>query len=153
MVRQQHYPLYYQVIQYSTSIFESAGLSESISQYATLATGAVNSSMTFVSALMMDRLGRRTLHLVGLGGLFIFSYILSLGLIYQVSGMNSLPDKCPPIIFAYPDNSHPIILAYPDNSPPSQFPSNHFTIPRQVPSQAILLPSFYHTPTIPLPPF
>ena len=74
-----------QVIYYSTSIFESAGLSEKSSQYATLATGAVNTSMTFVSALIMDRAGRRTLHLIGLGGMFIASYILTLGQIYEVS--------------------------------------------------------------------
>ncbi|XP_045162994.2 solute carrier family 2, facilitated glucose transporter member 3-like isoform X1 [Mercenaria mercenaria] len=71
------------VIYYSTSIFETAGLSESYSQYATLGTGAVNVCMTFVSALIMDKVGRRSLHLLGLGGMFIASYILTLGLIYD----------------------------------------------------------------------
>lgn len=84
-VQLQCYSVWLQVIYYSTSIFESAGLSEKTSQYATLVTGAVNTSMTFVSALIMDRAGRRTLHLTGLGGMFIASYILTLGQIYEVS--------------------------------------------------------------------
>ncbi|XP_060557643.1 solute carrier family 2, facilitated glucose transporter member 3-like, partial [Ruditapes philippinarum] len=73
------------VIYYSTSIFETAGLSESVAQYATLAVGGVNVSMTFVSALIMDKVGRRSLHLLGLGGMLVASYILTLGLIYDVS--------------------------------------------------------------------
>ncbi|KAL4221556.1 Solute carrier 2 [Mactra antiquata] len=71
------------VIYYSTSIFMSADLSENQAQIATLIVGAVNVCMTFVSALMMDRLGRRTLHLFGLSGLFIASYVLALGQIYN----------------------------------------------------------------------
>lgn len=71
------------VIFYSTLIFESAGLSQVDAQYATLGTGAVNVAMTFVSANIMDKLGRRTLHLVGLGGMLIFSVVLSLTLIFK----------------------------------------------------------------------
>ncbi|XP_033763948.1 solute carrier family 2, facilitated glucose transporter member 1-like [Pecten maximus] len=71
------------VIYYSTLIFESAGLSESNAQYATLGTGAVNVLMTFVSANIMDKVGRRTLHLIGLGGMLVFSVILSVALIFQ----------------------------------------------------------------------
>ena len=74
------------MIYYSTSIFgpDGAGLSDQNAQYATLATGAVNVCMTFVSALIMDRVGRRTLHLTGLGGMFVSSYLLAVGLIFQV---------------------------------------------------------------------
>ncbi|CAL1527830.1 unnamed protein product [Lymnaea stagnalis] len=64
------------VIYYSTDIFSSAGLSKEESQYATVGTGLVNVLMTFVSALIMDRAGRRTLHLIGLGGMCIFSVVL-----------------------------------------------------------------------------
>lgn len=71
------------VIYYSTGIFENAGFAENQAQYATLITGATNVAMTFVSALVMDKLGRRTLHLCGLGGMFIASYILTLGQIYH----------------------------------------------------------------------
>ncbi|KAK3105051.1 hypothetical protein FSP39_016190 [Pinctada imbricata] len=71
------------VIYYSTDIFKKAGLSSSTAQYATIATGGVNVAMTFVSALIMDKAGRRTLHLTGLGGMFIFSLILVLSYVFQ----------------------------------------------------------------------
>ncbi|KAL3862010.1 hypothetical protein ACJMK2_008015 [Sinanodonta woodiana] len=71
------------VVYYSTSIFENAGLPSSLAQVATVITGAVNVCMTFVSALIMDRAGRRSLHLIGLGGMFVGSYILALGLIFH----------------------------------------------------------------------
>ncbi|KAL3862011.1 hypothetical protein ACJMK2_008016 [Sinanodonta woodiana] len=71
------------VIYYSTSIFESAGLSGILAKDATVVTGGVNVLMTFVSALIMDRAGRRSLHLIGLGGMFIAGVILVIGLIFQ----------------------------------------------------------------------
>uniref|UniRef100_A0A2C9L7U5 Major facilitator superfamily (MFS) profile domain-containing protein n=1 Tax=Biomphalaria glabrata TaxID=6526 RepID=A0A2C9L7U5_BIOGL len=64
------------VVYYSTSIFISAGLSKETSQYATVATGVVNVMMTFISALIMDRAGRRTLHMIGLVGTCISSVVL-----------------------------------------------------------------------------
>ncbi|GFS04366.1 solute carrier family 2, facilitated glucose transporter member 1 [Elysia marginata] len=73
------------VIYYSTSIFKSAGLSHEASEYATLGTGLVNVMMTFVSALIMDRAGRRTLHMTGLGGMFVFSVLLVICLSLQSS--------------------------------------------------------------------
>ncbi|XP_065926201.1 solute carrier family 2, facilitated glucose transporter member 3 isoform X2 [Magallana gigas] len=69
------------VIYYSTEIFKTAGLSAHWAEYATIATGGVNVVMTLVSAFLMDRVGRRTLLLVGVGGLLIFSAILALSLI------------------------------------------------------------------------
>ncbi|XP_041377379.1 solute carrier family 2, facilitated glucose transporter member 3-like [Gigantopelta aegis] len=71
------------VIMYSTSIFMNAGLDHSDAQYATVGTGVVNMLMTFVSALLVDRAGRRTLHLIGLGGMFVFSLVLSVAIVYQ----------------------------------------------------------------------
>lgn len=73
------------MIYYSTEIFEGAGLSKANAQYATVGVGGVNVAMTFVSALIMDRAGRRTLHLIGLGGMFVGSVVLTIGLEYQVS--------------------------------------------------------------------
>ncbi|XP_059164340.1 solute carrier family 2, facilitated glucose transporter member 1-like [Physella acuta] len=64
------------VVYYSTSIFASAQLSKDEAQYATVGTGAVNVMMTFISALIMDRAGRRTLHMIGLGGMCISSVVL-----------------------------------------------------------------------------
>ena len=41
--------------------------------------------MTLVSLLLMDRAGRRTLHLWGLGGMFIFSIFITISLLVKVS--------------------------------------------------------------------
>ncbi|CAH1799335.1 unnamed protein product [Owenia fusiformis] len=71
------------VVYYSTSIFERAGLSIENAQYATLGTSVVNVVMTFVSAVLIDHLGRRTLHLHGLGGMLICTCIISVGLLWQ----------------------------------------------------------------------
>jgi hypothetical protein len=38
-----------------------------------------------VSLLLMDRAGRRTLHLWGLGGMFIFSIFITISLLVKVS--------------------------------------------------------------------
>ena len=65
-------------------MFEGAGLSESVSQYATAATGVVNVGMTFVSAILIDKLGRRTLMAIGLGGMFVFTVVLTIALKFQV---------------------------------------------------------------------
>ncbi|XP_064610529.1 solute carrier family 2, facilitated glucose transporter member 1-like [Liolophura sinensis] len=73
------------VIYYSTDIFEGANLSEAVSKYATLGTGVINVLMTLISALIVDRAGRRTLHLIGLGGMFVFTTVLSLALIFKDS--------------------------------------------------------------------
>lgn len=71
------------VVYYSTDIFKTAGFGIDEAQHATLITGATNVCMTFVSALVMDKLGRRSLHLFGLGGMFVATYILTLGLVYN----------------------------------------------------------------------
>lgn len=62
-------------------MFRTAVLSAHSAEYATIATGGVNVVMTLVSAFHMDRAGRRTLMLLGVGGLLIFSAILALSLI------------------------------------------------------------------------
>ena len=46
-------------------ILQSAGIGCESSQYATLGVGAIMVTMTVVSIPLMDKLGRRTLHLVG----------------------------------------------------------------------------------------
>ncbi|XP_050412311.2 solute carrier family 2, facilitated glucose transporter member 1-like isoform X1 [Patella vulgata] len=73
------------VIYYSTDIFTSAGLARSTAEYATLGVSVVNVSMTFVSAFFMDRLGRRALHLAGLGGMFVFTAVLTVSRVFQPS--------------------------------------------------------------------
>jgi SP family facilitated glucose transporter-like MFS transporter 1 len=54
---------------FSTQIFESAGLDEQTALYSTLGMGVINILMTLVSLVLIERAGRRTLHLTGLGGM------------------------------------------------------------------------------------
>ncbi|RUS87727.1 hypothetical protein EGW08_004473 [Elysia chlorotica] len=54
---------------YSTSLFEDAGQSEQTAKYTTSAVGGTMVLMTLVTVPLMDRAGRRTLHLAGLAGM------------------------------------------------------------------------------------
>lgn len=66
---------------YSTQIFEKdAKLSRNAAVGATLATMTVNVLMTFVSAKLVDNLGRRTLQLAGLAGMWLSAYLLVISL-------------------------------------------------------------------------
>ncbi|CAL1262679.1 unnamed protein product [Larinioides sclopetarius] len=68
------------VIFYSTSIFITAGLSNQAAIYATLGMGTVNVLMTFISMILVEKAGRKTLHLVGLTGMMIITALLTLSL-------------------------------------------------------------------------
>ena len=70
---------------YSTSIFESAGLSESDAQSATLGMGAMNVAMTFVSLVLIEKAGRKTLMLVGLSVMVVCTTMLLICLALAVS--------------------------------------------------------------------
>ncbi|XP_022238794.1 solute carrier family 2, facilitated glucose transporter member 1-like isoform X1 [Limulus polyphemus] len=63
---------------FSTKIFESAGLNKETALYATLGMGSINILMTIVSLVLVEKAGRRTLHLVGLGGMGIITVLLTL---------------------------------------------------------------------------
>ncbi|KRY30396.1 Solute carrier family 2, facilitated glucose transporter member 3 [Trichinella spiralis] len=66
------------VLFYSTKIFmDGAGLSETNAQFATLGVGLINVLMTIVSAVLIDKAGRRMLQLIGLGGMWISCIALS----------------------------------------------------------------------------
>ena len=58
---------------YSTSLFTEAGLAQNVAKYVTLFVGAIMVIMTFVTIPLMERVGRRKLHLTGLVGMMIFS--------------------------------------------------------------------------------
>ncbi|CAG7820204.1 unnamed protein product [Allacma fusca] len=73
------------VIFFSTKIFESAGLDTLTSQYATLGMGAMNVAMTLISLVLVEKSGRKTLMLVGLGGMFIDVILLFLCIKFQDS--------------------------------------------------------------------
>lgn len=53
------------IFYYSTNIFTESGLTEEAAKYATIGVGAVMVIMTLVSIPLMDKAGRRTLHLYG----------------------------------------------------------------------------------------
>lgn len=73
-----------QVFYYSTNLFITTGLSESNAKLATIGIGSVMVLMTLVSIPLMDRSGRRTLHLYGLGGMFIFSIFITISFLVKV---------------------------------------------------------------------
>ena len=82
-----------QVVLYSTSIFEEAGLDVNAAQIATISLGGIYTIMTIISMVLIERLGRRTLHLHGLGGVFIVEALLVAALVIKVRQLSiSLQD-------------------------------------------------------------
>ncbi|XP_065570668.1 glucose transporter type 1-like isoform X2 [Artemia franciscana] len=71
------------VFYYSTVLFKNAGLSEEAAKYATTGIGVIMVTMTLISIPLMDKAGRRTLHLWGLGGMFIFSIFITISLLVK----------------------------------------------------------------------
>ncbi|XP_054160487.1 solute carrier family 2, facilitated glucose transporter member 1-like isoform X2 [Oppia nitens] len=65
------------VIFFSTSIFEKAGLNKSAALYATLGIGVINVLMTIVSLVLVEKSGRKTLLLTGLGGMMFTTIVLT----------------------------------------------------------------------------
>lgn len=70
---------------YSTSIFEMANLKGSAAQLATIGVGVVNVLMTFVSMIMVEKAGRKTLLLIGFFGMCIDTTLLSICFLFNVS--------------------------------------------------------------------
>jgi len=66
------------VIYFSTDIFTAAGLPAQTSQYATLGMGGMNVLMTLVSLVIIEKAGRKTLQLIGLGGMLIDVILLTI---------------------------------------------------------------------------
>uniref|UniRef100_A0A673ALX2 Solute carrier family 2, facilitated glucose transporter member 3-like n=1 Tax=Sphaeramia orbicularis TaxID=375764 RepID=A0A673ALX2_9TELE len=66
------------VFYYSTGIFKTAGVTQPI--YATIGAGVVNTVFTVVSLFLVERAGRRTLHLVGLAGMAVCALIMTISL-------------------------------------------------------------------------
>ena len=73
------------IFYYSTKFFEDAGIDKDSSQYATIGVGAILVTMTLVTIPLMDRLGRRTLHLTGLAGIVICSIMITVALNYNTN--------------------------------------------------------------------
>uniref|UniRef100_UPI00398E48CE solute carrier family 2, facilitated glucose transporter member 1-like n=1 Tax=Pristiophorus japonicus TaxID=55135 RepID=UPI00398E48CE len=78
------------VFYYSTDIFTKAEVSQPI--YATIGTGIVNTAFTVVSLFLVEKVGRRTLHLIGLAGMAVCALLMTiaLGLLDKVPNMSYL---------------------------------------------------------------
>lgn len=63
----------------------TAGLAENVAKFVTIGIGVIMVNMTLVTMPLMDKTGRRTLHLYGLGGMFIFSIFITISLLITVS--------------------------------------------------------------------
>ena len=71
------------IMYYSTALFKHANLG-SVGPYATIGVGVVLVLTTLVSGSLMDRAGRRTLHLLGLFGTCLCSILLTLTFSFTV---------------------------------------------------------------------
>lgn len=69
------------VFYYSTGIFKDAGVEEPI--YATIGAGVVNTIFTVVSLFLVERAGRRTLHMIGLGGMACCSVLMTISMLLK----------------------------------------------------------------------
>ncbi|XP_075867407.1 solute carrier family 2, facilitated glucose transporter member 1-like [Nelusetta ayraudi] len=69
------------VFYYSTGIFDSAGVKQPI--YATIGAGVVNTIFTVVSLFLVEKAGRRTLHLLGLSGMAVSALIMTISLLLK----------------------------------------------------------------------
>ncbi|TNM93834.1 hypothetical protein fugu_002010 [Takifugu bimaculatus] len=66
------------IFYYSTSIFMKAGVQSPV--YATIGAGVVNCAFTVVSLFLIERMGRRTLHMIGLGGMCACAVVMTAAL-------------------------------------------------------------------------
>jgi len=64
------------IFYYAVDFFQYAGIEEEDAKYANLGVGGIMVSMTLITIPLMDRLGRRILHLVGLGGMCICAVLI-----------------------------------------------------------------------------
>ncbi|XP_054732360.1 glucose transporter type 1 [Anastrepha obliqua] len=71
------------VLYYSTSLFMSSGLTDESAKFSTIGIGAIMVLMTLIAIPLMDRTGRRTLQLYGLGGMFIFSIFITISFLIK----------------------------------------------------------------------
>lgn len=86
---------------YSTQVFTDAGLTQDEAVYATLGMGTINVIMTVVSVLLVERAGRRTLHLVGLGGMWVTSILIVIMLVLQSEGYHWASALCVVLVLLF----------------------------------------------------
>lgn len=69
------------VFYYSSDILKQAGVKDAV--YATPFIGLIMVVMTLVSIPLMEKSGRRFLHLLGLGGMLLFSILMTIAFVLQ----------------------------------------------------------------------
>ncbi|MGH0129453.1 UNVERIFIED_CONTAM: hypothetical protein FKN15_018504 [Acipenser sinensis] len=67
------------IFYYSTAIFTTAGVGQPV--YATIGVGVINTILTMVSVLIVDKAGRRNLFLIGLTGMCLCAIMMTVGLV------------------------------------------------------------------------
>ncbi|KAF5888710.1 solute carrier family 2, facilitated glucose transporter member 2 [Clarias magur] len=67
------------IFYYSTSIFHTARVAQPV--YATIGVGVVNTVFTLLSVALVDRAGRKTLLLIGFGGMCVCALGMTIGLV------------------------------------------------------------------------
>lgn len=70
---------------YSSDILRNSGIKDV--ENTTPFIGGTMVVMTLVSIPLMEKAGRRRLHLVGLGGMFVFSIMMTISLVLQVKNI------------------------------------------------------------------
>ena len=87
------------ILSYTTSFFEDAGIDSRISQYATIGINCVSVMMALVVMPLMDRLGRRTLYLCGMGGIIVCMTMITVALNYNTNAYVGFFLICSTIMF------------------------------------------------------
>lgn len=80
-----HFNDVFQIVFYSTEIFVKSGLKGEKPKYATLGVGIINAVMTGISMVLVERAGRKTLHLIGIGGMAVVTLLLTICMAFIVS--------------------------------------------------------------------
>lgn len=76
------------VMYYSTNIFENSF--GDVAKYVTIGTSGLNTVMTIIALLLVDRLGRKILLVVSAYGMMIWSVLMTIGLKFDISVLQVL---------------------------------------------------------------
>ena len=68
----------FQLVYYSTSIYRNAGFPEPWPIYCTIFLGMVQVIMTLLCVLIIDKVGRRILLIIGMSGMSVSAFAISL---------------------------------------------------------------------------
>ncbi len=97
------------VIFYSTSIFNNAGFDHNTSVYCTISLGFVQVIMTFICVVIIDRVGRRILLLIGMMGMCVSAFGLAtfsvLATRVKIVNLRLFAVTCIPKFFVFQDSN------------------------------------------------